>query len=119
LAAEASPAPTLYEVDYHSIPGLRESVLASLNPFSRRKRPQVPNILQVIMLSMVANRRQDLALGDTDMLIDPALPADLQWSRWERHTDLFMCAYRGAAAVLRQGLERGDECLAAIVNAAK
>ena len=119
IVAVKPQAPTLYEVDYHSIPGPYELVLASLNPFSRRKRPQLPSILQVIMLSMVANRQHEPALGNTDMLIDPTLPADFQWSRWERHTEVFMCAYHGAAAVLRRGLERGDQCLAAIMNAVK
>ncbi len=117
IVAPKSQAPTMYEVDYNSMPGLRESVLASLNLFSRRKPPQVPSLLQVIMLSMIANRRQDLQLGKADMLINPTLPAEFQWSRWEGHTGVFLGAYYSTAAVLRDSLERRDECLAEMINA--
>jgi len=91
--------------------------LRTLNPFSRRNGPRVPSILQVIMLSMLANRRQDLPLGAADMLIDPMLPADFQWTRWERHTEVLTCAYQGAGLALRQQMENGDSRLSAIIEA--
>ena len=119
IVALKPQAPTLYAVDYQSMPGLRKTLLAWLNPLSRRKRAPVPNILQVIMLSMVANRRQDVPLGETDMWIDPTLPPGFQWSRWEGHTEVFMSAYRGASTELADGLARGEACLAAILNAVK
>lgn len=119
IVALKPQAPTLYAFDYQSIPGLTEVLLSSLNPLARRKHAPVPNILQVIMLSMVANRRQDLALGEADLLIDPALPPDFQWSRWEGHTEVFMCAYRDTASVLNESKACGDTCLAAIMNAVK
>jgi len=112
-------ARTTYAVDYESIPGPRESLLAALNPFRRRPRLPVPGILQVVMLSMVANRRQDLVLADTDLLIEPALPEGMQAIRWERHTEVFMCAYRAAAAALRQQVAEADPRLAAILDSAK
>jgi NTE family protein len=119
IVALKPQAPTLYAVDYNSIPGLRKTLLAWLIPLQWRKRPSVPNILQVIMLSMVANRRQDVPLGETDMLIDPTLPPDFEWRRWEGHTEVFMYAYRGAIAGLSDGLARGEPCLAAILDALK
>jgi NTE family protein len=110
-------APTTYAVDYDAIPGLRETLIAALNPFRRRKRPPVPSILQVIMLSMVANRRQALALSDTDLLVQPAVPDGVQPTRWERHTEVFMHAYHAAAATLRQQIAEDDPRLAAILGA--
>jgi len=106
-----------YAVDYDSIPGLRDSLIASLNPFRRRKRLPVPGILQVVMLSMVVNRPHALALADTDLLIEPELPVGVQPTRWERHTEVFMHAYHAAAATLRRQIAADDPRLAAVLGA--
>jgi len=106
-----------YALDYRSIPGPWAALLARFNPFARGKRPRVPNILQVVTLAMVANRRQDLALGPTDMLIAPALPANFQWTRWDSHTEVLTCAYRETAAALRRQLDNDDPCLSAMIAA--
>jgi NTE family protein len=90
-------APTTYTVDYQSIPGPRELAAAMLNPFARRRLPQAPGILQVIMLSMLANRPY-LELSDSDILIRPELPDDLRFTSWERHNEIFLHAYRRTAA---------------------
>jgi len=90
-----------------------------LNPFSRRRLPQVPGILQVIILSMLANRRPDLPLGDTDILIRPELPADLRYTQWERHNQIFLHAYRGVAAWIQTGLAEKDPRLQAVLGAAE
>jgi len=109
--------PVTYALDYRSIPGPWAALLARFNPFVRGKRPRVPNILQVVTLAMVANRRQDLALGPTDMLIAPALPANFQWTRWDSHTEVLTCAYRETAAALRRQLDNDDPCLSAMIAA--
>jgi NTE family protein len=90
-------APTTYAVDYQSIPGPRELAAAMLNPFARRRLPQAPGIIQVIMLSMLANRPY-LELSDSDILIRPELPDDLRFTSWERHNEIFLHAYRQTAA---------------------
>jgi NTE family protein len=105
-------APTNYTVDYDRIPGARELMAAALNPFARRL-PQVPNILQVIVLSMLANRRSELELGDMDILINPELPADLRFTSWERHTEVLQQAYRGTASWI-QTQQRDPRVLAVI-----
>jgi NTE family protein len=111
--------PTTYEVDYDSIPGPGELVAALLNPFSRRRLPQVPSILQVIMLSMLANRRPDLQLSDTDILIKPELPADLRFTSWERHNEVFLHAYRGVASWIQTRLAEDDAKVLAVTTAAR
>jgi NTE family protein len=112
-------APTTYPVDYGAIPGLGEQLVASLNPFRRRKRLPVPGILQVVMLSMVVNRPHALALADTDLLVEPALPYGVQPTRWERHTEVFTQAYHDAAATLRRWIAEDDPRLAAILGAGR
>jgi NTE family protein len=113
----SSQAPTTYPVEYDAIPGLRETLIASLNPFRRRKRLPVPGILQVVMRSMAVNRPHTLALADTDLLIEPALPYGVTPTRWERHTEVFMHAYHAAAATLRRQIAADDPRLAAILGA--
>jgi hypothetical protein len=71
------------------------------------------------MLSMVANRRQDLTLADADLLIEPALPPGVHWTRWDRHTEVFICAYEAASAALRRQIAGADPRVAAIIAAAK
>jgi NTE family protein len=111
-------APTTYMVDYESIPGRGELAAAMLNPFSRRRLPQIPGILQVIMLSMVANRRADPQLGDDDLLVNPDLPGDLRFTSWERHNEVFLHAYRGVASWIRARMTENDPKMLALVGAA-
>jgi NTE family protein len=111
--------PTTYAVNYDSIPGPRELALAMLNPFSRRRFPQVPSILQVIILSMLANQRPDLPLSDTDILIRPELPEDLRYTQWERHNQIFLHAYRGVAAWIQTRVAEMDPRVQAVIGAAR
>jgi NTE family protein len=111
--------PTTYRVDYDSIPGPGELVAALLNPFSRRRLPQIPSILQVIMLSMVANRRPDLQLGDADILVKPELPEDLRFTSWERHNEIFQQAYRGIASWIQTRLAEDDSKVLAVTTGAR
>src|SRR5262249_427659 len=110
-------APTAYPVDYETIPGRRELAAALLNPFSRRRLPQVPGILQVITLSMLANRRPDLELSSTDILIKPDLPKDFGFMTWSRHGELFLHAYRWTAAWIRSQIGEGDSNLRGVIDA--
>jgi NTE family protein len=110
---------TTYTVDYDSIPGPGELVAAMLNPFSRRRLPQVPSILQVIMLSMLANRRPELQLSDSDILIKPELPDDLRFTSWERHNEIFLRAYRGVASWIQTQLAEDDSKALAMITAAR
>jgi NTE family protein len=119
IVALPTDEPTTYDVNYHKIPTLREAILAALNPFTDRKPPQIPSMVRVIILSMTANRRQDLPLTGTDLLIQPKLAADIHWFSWERHTEVLICAYRDAAATLRAGLAQADPRVLAVLSATK
>jgi NTE family protein len=119
VVALSTDAPTTYMVDYDAIPGPRELIAAMLNPFSRRRLPQMPGILQVITLSMLANRRPDLELGDTDILVRPDLPDDLRFTSWERHNEVFLHAYRGVAAWIRSRIAENDVKVLMLIGAAR
>src|SRR5262249_10427774 len=109
--------PRAYSVDYESIPGPRELAAALLNPFARRRLPPVPGILQVIMLSMLANSRPDLPLSRTDIVIMPGLPPHLGFMSWSRHSETFLHTYRGTAAWIRKQIEQEDSQLRAVIPA--
>ncbi len=111
--------PKTYPVDYDSIPGPRELAVALLNPFSRRRLPQAPGILQVIMLGMLTNRRSDLPLGDMDILVRPELPEDLRFTSWERHNEVFLHAYRGVASWIDSRMAENDSKVLAVVGTAR
>jgi NTE family protein len=119
VVALPTDVPTTYDVNYHAIPSLREAIFAILNPFRDRKPLKIPSIVQVLILSMTANRRRDLPVTGTDLLIQPKLAADLHWFSWERHTEVLMCAYRDAAATLRAGLAEANPCILAVLTATK
>jgi len=118
VVALGTDAPTTYMVDYDAIPGPRELIGAMLNPFSRRRLPQMPSILQVITLSMLANRRPDLDLGDADILVRPDLPDDLRFTSWERHNEVFLQTYRGVAAWTRSRIAENDPKVLMLIGAA-
>jgi len=119
IVALPTDAPTTYDVNYHAIPTLREAILTALNPFTDRKPQQIPSIVQVIIRSMTANRREVLPLTGTDLLIQPKLAPDLHWFSWERHTEVLMSAYRETAAMLRAGLAQADPRVLAVLSATK
>lgn len=111
-----SDVPRTYAIDYDSIPGPRELVATALNPFSRRGLPQVPSVVQVIMLSMLANRRTDLPLSEADVLVRPELAHDLRFTSWERHSDIFRHSYHWCQAWIEARLADGDASLLALLG---
>jgi NTE family protein len=118
IVAFGDQAPTTYTIDYDSIPGVRELAAAMLNPFLRWRLPPVPSIVQVIMLSMMANQGPNLELGGTDILIRPDLPADLRFTSWERHTEVFLRTYRGVAQWIEARIAQADPNVLAVLATA-
>lgn len=103
-----------HAVDYDSIPGPRDWLVKALTPW-RRRPTGAPNLVQVIILSLLANR-QPLELGPEDLLIHPDMPADAQWLQWRRHRDVFASAYRGASRLIETRRAAGDAQLAALIG---
>ena len=105
-----------YRVDYDSIPGRVQLIAALFNPFSRRRLPKTPSILQIVMLSMLTDRRQDLPLSQADILITPQLPADMRFIDWERHTEVFMKTYKEVAAWVQMRIAEKDSRILSVIN---
>jgi hypothetical protein len=66
---------------------------------------------------MLANRRPDLQLSETDILINPELPGDLRFTSWERHNEVFLHAYRGVASWIQERITENDSKMAAVISA--
>ncbi len=109
-------APKAYLVDYESIPGPRDWIMKALNPYSRRRLPQIPSAVQVIILSILANSRQNLPLSSEDILIRPDLPSGVQWTNWDRHTEVLTSAYRGAVSMIRSRTTESDAGIMAVIG---
>ncbi|PWT92452.1 MAG: alpha/beta hydrolase, partial [Proteobacteria bacterium] len=107
-----------YMVDYDTIPGPITLLTAMFNPFARRRLPKIPNALQVIMQSVLVHSRPELPLSDTDLLIQPELPADFRFTTWDRHTDVLRCTYQFVATQIEGWLEQRDRRLLAVIDPA-
>jgi NTE family protein len=110
--------PRKHAISYDRIPGAGGLAWAILNPLSRRRLPEVPSIFQVVTRSMAANR-QTLSLGDSDILIQPEFPKGVAWMSWDRHTEILMCAYHGAASSICKGITEKDPRLTAVIGAGR
>lgn len=92
---------TIYHVDYDRIPGPWEWLRRQINPFLRRDGERIPSILDVIIECMLVGRQHDPSVEPTDILIDPDLPARVQWTAWSQHPEILQSAYARAMALIR------------------
>ena len=106
---------TVYDVDYAQIPGSRQLLAATLNPFSRRRLPRVPGIMQVIGLSMLISRA-DLRADDADVVIRPEIPKGVRFMNWDRHTEVYRRAHADVAAWLGTRVAEGDPAVLAVLR---
>ena len=60
-----------YPVDYDTIPGPAALLASMFNPFGRRRLAHIPNVIQVVMHSMLVHCQPELPLSNTDVLIQP------------------------------------------------
>jgi NTE family protein len=100
--------PRRYCVDYDSIPGSTELAAHMMNPFGRRRLPELPSLLQVIAQSMLAHRPFELPLEESDLLLSPPMPADLSFMDWSRHSEVVSAAYSHARERIARGVREGD-----------
>jgi NTE family protein len=81
--------------------------------------PAAPSILQVLMLSMLAQVPDDIALEESDVLIRPALPAGMSVLDWSRHTELFLAVYKETKAWIEEASRADHAGLKAVLAAGR
>lgn len=93
-----------YDVDYAALPARTALVRAALMPFGRRSLPDAPNIVTVLMRSLMVGR-QDFQrhLAPDDTLIVAPLPAGIGYLDWHRHSELRRIGYESACRAMAAG----------------
>jgi hypothetical protein len=77
-----------------ALPSRRELLWASLTKFRRQQLPHFPSPAAVLLRSLMLNRSKvHAALGPDDVLLEPAMPADMNHLDWHRHSQLRREAY--------------------------
>jgi hypothetical protein len=79
----------------------------------------VPGIFQVILLSMLAHRRHEIALGPDDVLVQPELPPDLSFTSLDRHSAVLLDAHRGAAQWIAARVAASDPKVMAVIGSSR
>jgi NTE family protein len=113
-----SSGPQKYHIDYDRIPGASELAVALLNPFGRARLQPVPSMLQVIAASMLAHGRQDIAVGEEDVLVCPQVSSTISFMDWSQHSELFSDAYDRTGRWIEERLRQNDSGLRALLGTA-
>jgi len=87
-----------FEVKYEALPSRTELMLRLLLPFRRTAVPAAPNLRQVIVRALMANRHGfERYLRPTDALLVPPLLDRMSVMDWGRHRELYEASYAWAA----------------------
>jgi NTE family protein len=105
-----------YHIDYERIPGASELAVALLNPFGRARRPKIPSMLHVIAASMLAHGRQDIAIGEEDVLVCPQVSDTISFMDWSRHSELFSDTYDRTTRWIKELLCQNHPGLRAVLG---
>ncbi len=88
-------------VDYEALPSRAALMRLALNPLGRRRLPNAPGLIAVLMRALMANRRDfQHELQADDLSLIPPVPAGMGFLDWHRHRELFHAAYGWACAEL-------------------
>ena len=89
-----TPEPAASSHDYDALPGRRELLWRSFNPFAKGALPAAPSAATVLVRSLMANRGHfERHLGPGDWLLVPPTPNDMGALDWRRHSELVQVAY--------------------------
>jgi NTE family protein len=81
--------------DYSALPGRRELLRHTLNPWSKSILPDAPTAGSVLVRALMANRNHfETLLEPGDWLLMPPVPADMGPLDWRRHRELMESTYR-------------------------
>lgn len=90
----AKPLGERITAGYHALPGRRDLLRHTLNPWSKADLPDVPTAGSVLVRALMANRNHfETLLEPSDWLLMPPVPADMGPLDWRRHRELLDSAY--------------------------
>lgn len=101
-----------FEVRYESLPSRSELLLRMLMPFRRDSAPPAPNLRQVIVRALMANRHGfERHLRPTDTLLVPPLLEKMSVMDWGRHRELYEATYDWALGQVDELRTKGHAAL--------
>lgn len=90
----AKPLGERITAGYHALPGRRDLLRHTLNPWSKADLPDVPTAGSVLVRALMANRNHfETLLEPSDWLLMPPVPAEMGPLDWRRHSELLNSAY--------------------------
>ncbi len=93
------PESERFDIDYTALPGRRELIWRTLNPFAVGSLPKAPSAGTVLVRSLMANRgRFEHHLGPDDWLLVPPTPENMGALDWRRHSELVEMAFNYTVA---------------------
>lgn len=80
---------------YDALPGRRELLRHTLNPWAKSTMPDAPTAGSVLVRALMANRNHfETLLERGDWLLMPPVPGDMGPLDWRRHREVMEAAYR-------------------------
>jgi NTE family protein len=104
-----------FEVKYDALPSRAELLLRLLVPFKQASMPAAPNLRQVIVRALMANRHGfERHLRPTDALLIPPVLEGMTVMDWARHRELYEATYTWALAEVDRLQQQGHAALAEV-----
>jgi len=109
-----------FDVDYAALPGRFELLASMLVPFRKRLFPSAPSAVNVLWRSLVAHQRYDiLPTTPLDVVMRPPIPADIDVTDFDRHTDIFNASYLWARSAIAELEAEASPALEALLSNGK
>lgn len=106
-----------FEVKYDALPSRSELLMRLLLPFRRNAVPPAPNLRQVIVRALMANRHGfERHLRSTDVLLVPPMLDRMTVMDWGRHRELYEATYTWALAEIDSLRQSGHAALQPIAG---
>jgi NTE family protein len=104
----AKPLGERITADYSALPGRRDLLRHTLNPWSKSILPDAPTAGSVLVRALMANRNHfETLLEPSDWLLMPPVPSDMGPLDWRRHRELMDSAYAYTRAeIAAQGAKK-------------
>jgi NTE family protein len=112
-----APAVQPYAVKYENIPGRRQLLCQMLNPFSRRRLPDVPGPISILRRCIGIHQNPDLLpIERLDLVLAPPAFPGSNVIDFDRHTEVFEAAYQWCNSQIDRLMAECNPALGAILG---